>query len=109
MHVLLVKPPRGMLVDHWDGNGLNNCRKNLRVCTKQQNNMNTKKRSNRSSKYKGVHFRAGRWLAQIQVAGKKKHLGTFEEEADAALAYNFAATELFGPFARLNTAQEEAP
>jgi AP2 domain len=92
-------------VDHDDGNGLNNQRYNIRVCSTRQNNMNQKKRSDgMSSKYKGVswHKRDKKFYAAIKIEGKSKFLGAFESERDAAKSYDAAAREHFGDFAVCN-------
>lgn len=89
-------------VDHRDGNGLNNCRLNLRKATHSQNIANTKSRKQSSSKYKGVHWFRGKWVAQITCDGKRSFLGRHHDEAAAALAYDAKARELFGEFARTN-------
>jgi hypothetical protein len=90
--------------DHKDGNGLNNQKSNLRVCTSQQNSANSKKRSApTTSRFKGVWRRpSGTWSAHIRVFGVKHHLGTFQDEIDAAIAYDEAASRAFGEFAQLN-------
>jgi AP2 domain len=90
----------GSLVDHVDGNGLNNQRANLRIADKQKNGWNRAAQSGGSSKYKGVHWYSPRnkWLARFN----KKYLGLFDSEIDAALAYNAAALKFAGEFARLN-------
>jgi hypothetical protein len=95
-------------VDHWDHDGLNNRRSNLRVCSQTQNLGNTIKRENTTSRYKGVSWhRAGnKWMAQIRFQSSRAYLGSFVDEKDAALAYNRAAQELFGEFALLNDIQE---
>lgn len=91
-------------VDHINGNGLDNRRSNLRLCTESLNHANMGKcRAGTSSKYKGVHLRHKKWSARIQRNKKIMCLGEFHAEEDAALAYNFAALELFGDFARFNT------
>lgn len=99
MHIFLV----GKGFDHIDHNGLNNQRNNLRPATVQQNNIN--QRSFRgSSKYKGVcwYRRLNKWRAYIHIDNKKRHLGYFEKEEDAAKAYNRAAYATYGEFAYLN-------
>jgi len=104
MHSHIMKPSKGQMIDHKDGNGLNNQRKtNLRFCTKSQNMMN-KNKYRGLSKYKGVTLDKSRnkWSASITLNHKRVHLGRFNMEKDAALAYNQKATELFGEFARLN-------
>lgn len=92
-------------VDHKDGNGLNNQRKNLRPSTHAKNIANSRKHQDfTSSKYKGVsYFKANNnWSAYISPNGKKIHLGYFSSEYQAALAYNFAAAHYYGEFSRLN-------
>ena len=99
----------GELVDHINGNGLDNRRANLRVCTHQQNIFNQQKRKDKcSSKYKGVCWskRNKSWLAQIRFNYKLIYLGYYKNEDDAGLAYNEKAKELFGEFARLNIIEE---
>lgn len=94
-------------VDHIDHNGLNNQRNNLRICNGRQNNCNQRKQSNCSSKFKGVcwHKRLNKWTSRvINETGEKKyiHLGYFENEIDAAKAYDEAAKIHYGVFAKLN-------
>lgn len=91
-------------IDHIDGNGLNNQKYNLRACTHSQNLMNSKKRINSSSKYKGVgwHKLRKKYRARIRLNGIQYHLGLFDSDIDAAKAYDNKAKELFGEFAKLN-------
>ena len=99
-------------IDHEDTDGLNNRRPNLRRCLHRQNIQNRRKQRtykgvNTSSKYKGVsrNKRREKWEAYICLPyqkGRKRCLGLFEDEEQAALAYNEAATNYFGEFARLN-------
>lgn len=106
MHRFLLNPPLGLSVDHINGDGLDNRKSNLRLCTKQGNAANRPKDriKNATSKYKGVSLvpQSGKWVAKIQVDGKGIQLGCFETEEDAARAYNVAAIEHFGEFAWLN-------
>lgn len=103
LHRILTSAPRGMVVDHINGDTLDNRRKNLRVCLSGQNTKNSKKyRGRTSSAYKGVTKVPKGWRAQIMCDYKKQNLGTFETELDAALAYDRAAIEKFGEFARTN-------
>lgn len=90
--------------DHIDGNGLNNQKGNLREATKTQNNANRKSADNSASKYLGVNWLPVRkkWKAELRKNGKLFFLGRFNNEIDAAIAYNKKAVELHGEFARLN-------
>lgn len=92
-------------VDHVDGDGLNNRRCNLRPATRSQNNANGCRPKNNTSGYKGVypHSLVDKWVAQIGVAGKRVYLGLYTDPRDAARAYNQAAVQHFGDFARLNS------
>lgn len=90
-------------VDHINGDTLDNRKSNLRVVNKKQNAMNSKKRKNTSSIYKGVFKHDNkRWRAQITVHGKRIHLGLFNKEKLAARKYNIAAKQYFGQYAKLN-------
>lgn len=96
----IMGDPEGMVVDHINGDKLNNSRSNLRICTKAENNRNRKG----TRKYKGAYYSkiAKKWFAAIRSNGKTKTLGYFMTEIDAARCYDKAARELFGEFARLN-------
>ncbi len=111
MHRVIMCAPKGMFVDHINGNTLDNRRANLRTCTQQENTRNQRKQAGKSSVYKGVHLetRLGRYRAQIRVNGKRKFLGYFISEIDAALAYDRAAIEFFGEFANPNFKQKAQP
>ena len=105
LHRLIAGTPEGMVTDHIDGNPLNNCRSNLRICTHRENCWNTKKRRGTlHSKFKGVTWffnrqtDQGYWVAQI--AGER--IGYFNSEVEAALAYDAKAKDWFGEFATLN-------
>lgn len=107
MHRLIMNTPDEMQVDHVDRNGLHNWRENLRNCTHAQNNLNRSKSSG-TSRYKGVSWRKRdkTWYAQIRKDGSFHWLGDFDTEEDAAIAYNHAALEFFGPFANFNDIPE---
>lgn len=98
------------LVDHVNGNGLDNRRSNLRPATPTQNARNRGMRSDNTSGFKGVHphRRSGRWAACIWFDGRSNYLGLFDDAAEAARVYDAAALEHFGPFARLNFPKENA-
>lgn len=110
MHRVILGLNRGdkCQCDHRDHNGLNNQRSNLRICTRQQNNYNQKSRQG-SSKFKGVRWRKGehKWETRIQHKKRRICLGFFNNEIEAAEAYNVAAQKLFGEFAKLNEFQEK--
>ncbi len=108
MHRYLTNPPDGLVVDHIDGNGLNNCRSNLRICSAGQNMFN-KRAGKGTSKYKGVCWdQRGRrkWQSAITCRGEYKFLGRFDNEIDAAKVYDKAAKRSFGEFAYLNFPDE---
>ena len=103
MHRLLAGKP-GMVVDHLDGNGLNNRRANLRPCSRRENSIHSRKRktADSTSVYRGVYALCGRWSSRIVCHGKTYFLGLYHSEKAAAIAYNRAARRLFGEFAKLN-------
>jgi hypothetical protein len=104
MHRVIAGTPDGMDTDHINGNKLDNRRANLRVCTRSQNMHNSATGiKNNTSKYKGVTYNGGKWIASICVNFRKLYLGCFTDERDAATAYNEAAFRLMGDFAQLNT------
>lgn len=95
-----------LIVDHIDGNPLNNQRSNLRVVTNQQNCYNRDKSTHNTTGYKGIWKRTdGRnkcWTAEIKVEKKKIHIGNFYTKEEAAEAYNKKAIELHKEFASIN-------
>lgn len=92
MHRFIMDPPNDMVVDHVNGDGLDNRRRNIRICTQQQNSFNSRKR--------GCYFNntRQRWVSEIMINGKKKHIGVFKTEAEARNAYNNKSKELFGEY-----------
>ena len=107
MHRQVIAARKGMVVDHIDGNGLNNRRSNLRLCTVRENMWN-RRPTGGPSPYKGVRRRKEnkKWAAQINCRGRRYHLGYFQNQIDAAIAYDKMAANLFGPFAYLNFPKE---
>lgn len=103
MQNLIMNPPRGLYVDHIDGNPLNNQRSNLRLATNQENTTSKKKTTKpKQSKYKGVCQNRERWLACLHQNGKKINIGTYSTEEEAAIAYDLKAIEIFKEFAKTN-------
>ena len=92
-------------IDHRDNDGQNNRIDNLRLATRQQNVRNVRKQAMydgvpTTSGFKGVHWakREGKWQARIVVDRKQIHLGTFDDETEAAEAYRVASCRYFGEF-----------
>jgi len=105
MHRVIMNPPRGLLVDHKNLNSLDNRRANLRLATHAQNAYNRgKTKAKTSSRFVGVcfHKSSKKWGAYIKYGPKMTWLGTFDNEIDAALAYDEAARKHHGEFARTN-------
>jgi hypothetical protein len=100
MHRQIMDAPEGVEVDHRDGDGLNNRRYNLRVCTHAQNGANQRIPKNNTSGFKGVYRQkdCSGWLAQIRGT----YLGLYDSAEEAARAYDTAAVRTFGEFASLN-------
>ncbi len=104
MHRLVADTPLNLVCDHINHDGLDNRRGNLRLCTRLQNSRNRLPRRGGSSKYKGVTWnkRRKKFMAEIRVNQKYQYLSYFENEIDAAKAYDKKAKEFFGEFAFLN-------
>lgn len=103
LHRFIMEPPSGMQVDHTNGDTLDCRRQNMRVATASQNCQNRGPRKKGSAApYKGVYLLKGRWAARITAKGVKTFLGYFDGPENAALAYDRAAIEMHGDFARLN-------
>jgi hypothetical protein len=111
MHREIMQPPEGMVVDHLDRNKANNCRVNLHVCTPAENQHNRAKRLGTSSQFRGVSYirRFGKYRAGFQFNGRPMFLGYFDDEVEAARAYDHRAVEYCGPFARVNFPEEWPP
>lgn len=105
LHRILMGLPQGRLpeVDHINGDGLDNRKCNLRLCSQEQNAANSRNiRQNKTSRYKGVRLAKGKWSARLKTKGKHIHLGAFMSERQAAMAYDDCARKTWGEFARTN-------
>ena len=105
MHRFILDAPNTQEVDHIDGDGLNNRRSNIRLASRSQNAMNRGMGIDNKAGFKGVHRTSCNlrpYRATIRVQGKSNHLGYFENPEEAARAYNIAAINNFGEFAKLN-------
>jgi len=98
MHRMILGAEAGNLVDHIDGNGLNNQRSNLRLATPQQNAWNRRGRG--ESKYQGVRRINGKWAAFVSPSGLDIYLGTYATERQAASVAAAAAQRVYGEFAQ---------
>jgi len=108
MHRQIMKPPKGKIVDHINGNRYDNTRANLRNITPGQNVHNTGKQPGTTSIYKGVSYdrESNQWAARIQFRKENLYLGRFDTEIEAARAYDRKAVELMGECAWLNFPEE---
>lgn len=107
MHRQLLDAPQGLEVDHINHDGLDNRRANLRLTTPSQNNANRRSLRAATSSYKGVIYQKNRKAWRAEFGGK--HLGLFDDERDAALAYSAAALEEHGGYALLDFDPSEVP
>lgn len=105
MHRQIMPPPPGKVVDHKNNNGLDDHRRNLRICTQQQNVCNSRPQR-RKSGFKGVSRHRDKWAARIKYGGKQYCLGSFDTPLEAARARDRKARELMGEYAWLNRPQD---
>ena len=98
MHRFILGPKDCEIMDHHDGNGLNNQRANLRVVTQTVNRVRVRRLSRNKTGYRGVSWakNARKYIALIYRGGKKYHLGYFDNLEEAGAAYDVAASRLYG-------------
>ena len=101
MHRQIMQAPQGRVVDHWNHEGLDNHRHNLRNCTQQQNVCNSRPQGPESG-FKGVTRHRDKWAARIKHRGKQYYLGCYDDPLQAALIRDRKARELAGEYAWLN-------
>lgn len=99
---LIMKSPKGKVVDHINHDNLDNRKINLRVCTNSENLYNLKLRKSSKYGYKGISLRKNKWIVQLKKNNKYFYCGLFDDKIEAAKAYDKKAKELFGTFANLN-------
>lgn len=94
-HEVIGRPPKNLMTDHENGDGLRNLKSNLRFVTSRQNCQN-RKNIKKTSKYPGVywHKRDKKWVAMILINKKRKHLGCFIDELEAFGSYKKAVEKL---------------
>lgn len=95
MHRYLFDFPKGMLVDHINGDGLDNRRENIRLVSPSQNCMNCRKPD------KGIDMKDGRYRVRIQYNKKSVYLGAFKSIEEAREAYRQAAIKFHGEYTNL--------
>ena len=105
MHRQIMSCPPGLIVDHRNHNGLDNQRRNLRICTNAENIQNQRiHKGKKTSKYKGVIWarQKQKWRADIQCLTVRHFIGLYKTEIQATKAYDARAKKLFGEYAYLN-------
>ncbi len=105
MHREILKPEGNKLCDHINGNGLDNRKTNLRPATRAQNGWNRRKNRVKSrSRYKGLAWdsKDKRWEVRISVNGRRIYVGRFQDQTEAARAYDRAARRYHGRYAQVN-------
>jgi|ERR1700728_421320 len=106
MHDFILNVPRGVRVDHRDGNTLRNLESNLRVVTQSQNSMNHRRFANNTSGHTGIRFYLNAWEVRIWFNNKSIYLGRYIELEEAIAVRHAKELELFGEFSRIQRDEE---
>ena len=102
--ILHVSSRNKQVVDHINGNPLDNRKSNLRLCTQKQNLRNQGPRKKKIVPYMGVSYMkaCGKYMSSVYIDGKRKYLGLYVCPKEAAIVRDKASLELFGEYTRLN-------
>lgn len=102
LHRFIMNAPKGMVVDHIDGNTLNTRKNNLRICTHTENCRNRKRQFNNTSGYQGVTWdkNTNKWMSYICVDTHQKTLGYFNTPEEAHVCRVLADEKYFGEYSR---------
>lgn len=108
LHRQVMNPTKDQLIDHINGNRLDNRRSNLRIATHSENQRNRGKQNNNTSGFKGVVFlksdqRRKKWAAQIKANGKQIRIGYYHTAEEASQAYTEASNKHYGEFSHVST------
>jgi hypothetical protein len=106
LHKIICPCGGDFVPDHKNGNALDNRDQNLEPCTSQVNSHRQRKKKGATSKYKGVSAKFGKWRATIHKDRKHIHIGLFDDEVEAARAYDAVARDVVGVSAMLNFPQD---
>lgn len=104
LHRFILTPKKGILVDHINGDVLDNRKENLRICTPSENQCNRHRQQNNTSGYRGVkcHKTCKRFEAKLQIKNKFIYGGLFKTKEEAAKRYDELAIKYHKKFAKLN-------
>ncbi len=110
MHREILEAPPGVKTDHGDGDGLNNTRENIRICTAMENARGFRVlRRTKTVRFRGVTPRRNKFRARITVNKIEIPIGVFDDQESAAKAYDLAALRHFGEFASVNFPKTNQP
>jgi len=102
MHRAIMQPTGKQVVDHINGDPLDNQRSNLRIASRSKNAANSVRHRDNQCGLKGVMWNDGGWCPRIFFEGKGQYFGNYRRAEHAAMVYDWAAELLFGEFAKTN-------